>query len=271
MLLITMTTHVSALMVIPNYFRNVILVGLRLPATLLVIVFSGLLFVNQENASGLPWAFPTDIPNYRDLDPNKPETLGLLIPAACYQVDALSADQFLGTTLQTIEGTPKNILHSLEMRRYIHGFSQWIVLTGLYVIAVILYALQWCFPSLSSEDSRRRHCIIQIFQTLFWVTKLVVIIVGLAIAISSFVYICHLRTFLRKSNWAEDQEEDDWKSFGQLIPEIMIIGLTPIAVCESWYNSRKNQADKQHGDIMHMESQPNYKNQAFNSTASASP
>ncbi|KAJ6263170.1 hypothetical protein Dda_1731 [Drechslerella dactyloides] len=62
LILMTMTTHVSAILVLPEYFDNLLLATLRIVAITLIVVWSGLLFINQQTLNSNPVSFPTAIP-----------------------------------------------------------------------------------------------------------------------------------------------------------------------------------------------------------------
>ncbi|KAK6358802.1 hypothetical protein TWF730_008121 [Orbilia blumenaviensis] len=238
LILITICTHVCSIMVLPEYFRNVVLGALRILAIALIVGFSGFLFSNQKTVSALQVTFPTAVPPIP-----KPDTttidlaeIGLLVPAICYQVD----NSLLRDNIKALVENPEfkdlgGSLAGIVKGRALNGYSQWILLTLLYVIAVILAIIQRIFRLDAGDSGWRRF-----LRKLIWLPRFLAIGIGCWAAVSSFIYVRRMRDWLNKSEWWTPDDDDknpenDILGFGQLIP-IFMLALLVVAGLESMQN-----------------------------------
>ncbi|KAF3930999.1 hypothetical protein ABW20_dc0101087 [Dactylellina cionopaga] len=218
-------------MVLPKYFLVKELAILRLIAISIIITWSGLLFANQDTINGFPFDFPTAIPE-RLPSASEPQSLAFLLPAACYQSEDTTLQRKIAATFKTADtfytGISKNY----------YGYSQWIILTFLYIIALAVNILQ---HFLYKKNTKRRRY----GKKVIWLFKFAAIVTGLAVCATSYRYIWLLHGWLDRSQWwkAVDGKnpENTWFTFGQLVP-MLLLGLIPGILLESWADYRRNKA-----------------------------
>ncbi|KAK3948310.1 hypothetical protein QBC32DRAFT_351889 [Pseudoneurospora amorphoporcata] len=225
MLLLTCATHLLTLLVSKHYWEHPWVAGIRTVATALLYLATGILLSTQA-APGSELAFPTQVPK----DDEKWSTL--LLPAACFQG---SAAQFGNTLQQSFHGAGL-----FKVGDRITGWTPFVILVLFYVLANIVTLGRVVRAGRENGGRREKFCkwFVELAGTkkLKWVHRIggqvygVYLLAGLAISgytmASSSEYIAMLRRWVDRSGWIQlfdgYNSENDPKSFGQLVPLLMI-------------------------------------------------
>ncbi|KAK8087406.1 hypothetical protein PG994_002380 [Apiospora phragmitis] len=233
MMLLSCATHLMSVTIVRNYWRYRVLAFLRVLCITGVFVVTGLLMVNQNaDEAGSDMRFPTRVP-----DANATTSL-LFLPAACFEsARSPFAATFRNTTASADAFFLQTLRHSTPGNNRIHGWNWFIVLLLFYLVAGVAEVVRlvrrhkhgagWRgrahkrWSRVFKPRSRLRRAVA--FGYLLYLTA------GVAVSSvamgKSAVYIFRLRDWVDRSGWIEDDNginpENDWKSFGQLVPIFM--------------------------------------------------
>ncbi|KAK8094953.1 hypothetical protein PG997_001638 [Apiospora hydei] len=218
MMLISCATHLMSVTVVRHYWQYPFLALLRVLCVTGVFIVTGLLMVNQ-NAADPDIKFPTEVPAADETDSF------LLLPAACFE-----------TARSPLEDTIRNTT-SIHPGNTIHGWNWYIILLLFYLAAIIAEAIRYFRRNKNHAGWRGKpgKRLSQVFKPKTKLRKAVsfgylayltggVVVSSIAV-IKSIVYIFQLRDWVARSGWMETDNginpENDWSSFGQLVPIFM--------------------------------------------------
>ena len=230
MMLISCATHLLSVTIVRHYWRYPALAFLRVLCITGVFTVTGLLMVNQ-NASDAEIRFPTDVP------PANATSSLLFLSAACFETDKSPLhDTFKNTTSDAEAFFAKNIRDSAPGNT-INGWNWYILLLLYYAAAIVAEGVRFVRRrkgqagwggTLARQVSRiiKPRSNLRKLMTYGNIAYLVGGILVSAIAVvNSINYIFKLRNWVARSGWIEEDNgvnpENDWSSFGQLVPIFM--------------------------------------------------
>lgn len=233
MLLLTCATHLLSVAVVRHYWRYPLLAGIRVAVITGVFVVTGLLLGNQNATNRIP--FPSEVP------PLKQPDSYLLMSAACFQASNSPFIRTFTTSFKDEEHAKKAFLEARPGNK-IEGWNFYLFILFCYGAAILVEIGKMV---VRSNQRKQFFNMSQGLKSTFLSGKSGSLIRGLSrfayglylaacVAISGVTIgfqvtqLFGLRRWARRSGWLETNEgglseEDDWSTFGQLVP--MFLGL----------------------------------------------
>jgi hypothetical protein len=233
MLLLTCATHLLSVAVVRHYWRYPLLAGIRVAVITGVFVVTGLLLGNQNATNRIP--FPSEVPPLKNPDSY------LLMPAACFQASNSPFIRTFTTSFKDEEHAKKAFLEARPGNK-IEGWNFYLLILFCYGAAILVEIGK---KVVRINQRKQFFNMSQGLKSTFLSGKSGGLIRGLSrfayglylaacVAISGVTIgfqvtqLFGLRRWARRSGWLETNEgglseEDDWSTFGQLVP--MFLGL----------------------------------------------
>ena len=250
LVLVSIATHIGPVAVMHRYYDSHWSLGL-LRACLIIpsFVLAGLVFDRQRTSK----IFPVYVP-HSNVEGN---STGLVLPAACFQghpsihktgnyKDFTSSDFW--TTNQTTPSNINNASAAIASRQLSASNStipndtmsvysnfasddnitdRWNIVVLACLIFAVIFAAAISFGQKMGDHSARTHRIAVGGKSLS-------VFICFAAALFGLVRFVKLRSWMQDSQWLRhDDGETDYKSFGQLLPMIML-ALPFLAAFEQW-------------------------------------
>ncbi|KAH6686430.1 hypothetical protein F5X68DRAFT_276446 [Plectosphaerella plurivora] len=231
MLLLTCATHLMSIAIVRYYWRYKFLALVRVLVVIGVFIVTGLLLANQNATQEIP--FPTSVPPLTEI--NSP----ILMLAACFQDDESPFVRTITDSFKDRENAEQAFLYARPGNK-VEGWN-------LYLFILFCYGLS-CLAEFGHmivrSEKRKRffHKRLGIkrgpsskfgarfrryAKYVFGVYLVACIALGCVTIIMQTIQIFRMRKWVRNSGWLENEngktDEDEWSSFGQLVP--MFLGL----------------------------------------------
>ncbi|KAI0161595.1 hypothetical protein GGR57DRAFT_363034 [Xylariaceae sp. FL1272] len=228
MLLLTCATHLMSVIIVRNYWKYIGLAIVRIIAITGVFIVTALLFTNQ-NAERRQ--FPTGIPAWNETDSL------LFLAAACFESsDNKAINTFKQSTQNPDAFFQKTLVNSTPDNK-VQGWNYFVAILLYYGAAIIVAIVRVIRRGKSRPGWRgrlgqsvKRSCghirfLRRFFEWLFFIYMLLGVFLGALVVVMAGKYIFDLRRWVNRSGWIEKENgvlnpEDDWSTFGQLVPII---------------------------------------------------
>lgn len=232
MLVLSCATHLMSIAVVRNYWRYPYLALLRTIVIAGLFACTGVLLSNMNTVEHGPLVFPSQIPSPKERN-------GLqLVLAACFQG---GTRQMAKTMKQSFDDkTSAQAFRYSAPENRIEGWNFYIITLLWYMVALVVEGVRfvrrkdrwrekvlgWLKPVKPGDKWSRR--LVLWADWFYGIYVFGCVVTGGIMVGWEANYMLSLRGWVARSGWLEKNEqskteEDDWSSFGQLVP--MFLGL----------------------------------------------
>lgn len=180
--------HLCSITVLDKYFEVIWLAAIRLIAILISFILGLLVFIQRA-----PKHFPVAVPSAKFDNSTR-----LVLPAVC----SMSGNNITTTATSSKDTTDYS------------AFAEYIILLILYVLALAITFYQ---KTIARDDAHFKH------HRGIYIIRIFFAVLSLIFGFFALSKVIKLSGWMMESGWfGEDDGESNWKTFGQLVPLIML-------------------------------------------------